>query len=164
MKSPMRVLCILGLGAGMTTIDAARPARADGHCQKVSGAIAASITTAGCASPVGLCTAGEFTGDGLLNGTTAFVADGLAVAAGMPVVVPPSTLSYSGHLTITTKKGTLTLIDTGIFDTAAGRFSSLDEEAGGTGPFAGATARLFIYGTGTSDFESKVTGEVCLAG
>jgi len=162
MKSPMRVLCVLALGAGMTTIDAVRPARADGHCQKVSGAIAASITTAGCASPVGLCTAGEFTGDGLLNGTTAFVADGLAVSAGMPVVVPPSTLSYSGHLTITTRKGTLTLIDTGIFDTAAGRFSSLDEQAGGTGLFAGATARLFIYGTGTSDFESTVTGEVCL--
>jgi hypothetical protein len=58
--------------------------------------------------------------------------------------------------------GTLTLSDTGIFDTAAGRFSCLDEEAGGTGQFAGVTARLFIHGTGTTSFDSEVSGEVCL--
>ena len=105
MKSPMRVLCVLALAAGLATLDAGRTARADGRCHKVSGAITTSVTTSGCLSPVGLCTAGEFTGDGLLNGTTTFVADGLAVSAGMPGVVPPSTLSYSGHLTITHQKG-----------------------------------------------------------
>jgi hypothetical protein len=117
----------------------------------------------GCTSPVGLCTAGVFQGDGLLAGTTSFIADGLAPAAGMPAVEAPTTLSYSGLLTITTRKGSLTTRDTGIFDTAAGLFSSRDVILSGTGIFVGATGHLLITGTGTSTFDSEVSGEICLA-
>ena len=90
-------------------------------------ALQSTATTDGCTSPVGLCTAGTFRGDHLLRGTTSFVADGLAPAAGMPAVEAGTTLSYSGLLTITTRRGTLTTRDTGIFDTAGtGLFASRD--------------------------------------
>lgn len=125
------------------------------------GGIRSSAVTVGCTSPVGLCTAGEFEGDLLLHGTTAFTADGLAPAAGMPGSEAATTLSYSGLLTITTSLGTLTTRDTGIFDTAAGLFSSRDVIVGGTGIFAGATGHLFFSGTGTTTLESTALGEVC---
>jgi hypothetical protein len=128
-----------------------------------NGSIRASVVTEGCTSPVGLCTAGVFEGPRQLCGTTSFIADGLAPSGGMPAVEPASTLSYSGLLTITTSRGSLTTRDTGIFDTAAGLFASRDIVVGGTGVFAGATGHLLITGTGTSSFESDVSGEICLA-
>jgi hypothetical protein len=139
----------------------------DAHqrCHRLRGnaGIRASVFSDGCTSTVGLCTAGEFEGDGLLAGTTAFVADGLAPAAGLPAVEAPTTLSYSGLLTITTRRGTLTTRDTGIFDTAAGLFASRDVIVSGTGVFEGATGHLFFTGAGTSSFESEASGEICLA-
>ena len=81
----------------------------------------------------------------------------------MPAVEAPTTLSYSGLLTITTSFGTLTTRDTGIFDTAAGLFTSRDVIVGGTGIFTGATGHLFFSGTGTTTFNSTALGEICLA-
>jgi len=159
----------LGLLVGLFTAGAvglwARETVAKPRCHRLNGnaGIRASVVTDGCTSPVGLCTAGVFEGNGLLHGTTSFVADGLAPAAGMPGVEAPTTLSYSGLLTISTHRGTLTTRDTGIFDTAAGLFSSRDVIVGGTGIFAGATGHLLINGTGTSSFESVASGEICLA-
>jgi hypothetical protein len=135
------------------------------RCHKLTGkgGIRSTVVAEGCTSPVGLCTAGVFEVDGVLAGTTSFVADGLAPAAGMPGTEAPTTLAYTGLLTITTQRGALTTRDTGIFDTAAGLFSSRDVIVAGTGIFAGATGHLFFAGTGTSTFESDATGEICLA-
>src|SRR2546429_1349863 len=65
----------------------ARRSRADEssracQCRKIRGTLRASVVTpaAGCASPVGLCTAGEFHGDGLPNRTSSVVAHGIAPA------------------------------------------------------------------------------------
>jgi hypothetical protein len=140
-------------------------ASADGRCHRIDddAGLQSTATTDGCTSPVGLCTAGTFKGDHLLRGTTSFVADGLAPAAGMPAVEAGTTLSYSGLLTITTHRGTLTTRDTGIFDTAAGLFASRDIVVGGTGIFAGATGHIFFHGTGTTSFDSAAAGEICLA-
>jgi hypothetical protein len=143
----------------------ARRSEAHSRCYQLKGrgGIRASVVTQGCTSPVQLCTAGVFEGESLLRGTTSFVADGIAPSAGLPATVePPTTLGYSGLLTITTRRGTLTARDTGIFDTAAGLFSSRDIILGGTGIFAGATGHLFFSGTGTQSFESIATGEICL--
>jgi hypothetical protein len=154
----LTILAVLGLRAGETAAhDRDRCIQLRGH-----GGIRSSVTADGCTSPVGLCTAGVYEGDQLLRGTTAFVADGLAPSAGLPSSEPPSTLSYSGLLTITTRHGTLTTRDTGIFDTAAGLFSSRDTIVSGTGIFAGATGHIFFHGTGTTSFESTATGEICL--
>jgi hypothetical protein len=160
----LRVMMMAMLGAGVV---AWGPGRTGAHqrCHQLKGraGIRASVVTHGCTSPVGLCTAGVFEGGGVLGGTTSFVADGLAPAAGLPAVEAPTTLAYSGLLTITTSRGTLTTRDTGIFDTAAGLFTSRDVIVGGTGIFDGATGHMFFSGTGTSSFESEASGEICLA-
>jgi hypothetical protein len=156
------VLPLLLVAAGVALT--ARPGGAHSRCHRLKGGagLRASVVAAGCGSPVGLCTAGQFHGDPMLSGTTSFIADGLAPAAGLSAEAP-TTLSYSGLLTITTCEGTLTTRDTGIFDTAAGLFASRDVVVGGTGRFAGATGHLFFHGTGTSSLDSDADGEICLA-
>lgn len=128
-------------------------------CFKVSGTLTSALSSGACASPVGICTTGEFKGDGLLKGRTTFVADSLQPAAATEA---PTTLVYSGLLTIQTKNGTLTTRDTGILDTANGLIGARDVVVGGTGIFAGATGYLLFQGTGTSTFVNEASGEVCL--
>jgi hypothetical protein len=167
----MRKTLTIGIAAsllvsGAVALTAGRSAAAEERqrCHRVHGGIRASVVAQGCTSPVGLCTAGEFHGDGLLNGTTSLTADGIVPAAGMPAVEAPTTLSYSGLLTITTPHGTLTTRDTGIFDTAGiGLFASRDVIVAGTGIFAGATGHIFYTGTGTTSFDADASGEICLA-
>src|SRR6266511_2467594 len=158
-----KMLLLIATGlvtVGSTTGSLIQGADAHSRCHRIDddGGLQSSATTDGCTSPVGLCTAGVFKGDHLLRGTTSFVADGIAPAAGMPAVEAASTLSYSGLLTITTQHGTLTTRDTGIFDTAAGLFASRDIVVGGTGVFAGATGHIFFTGTGTTSFDSVASG------
>jgi hypothetical protein len=165
MKKTTLILLATAILTAASTGRIVPEASADGRCHRIDddASLQANAVTAGCTSPVGLCTAGDFKGDHLLRGTTSFVADGIAPAAGMPAVEAATTLSYSGLLTITTHHGTLTMRDTGIFDTAAGLFASRDVIVGGTGIFAGATGHVFFHGTGTTSFDSAVAGEICLA-
>ena len=76
----------------------------EGFCVPIHAKIQSFFVTDGCDSPVGLCTVGEITEGGLLNGSTFFRALGAAPAAGMPDAEPETTLSYSGVLTVTTKR------------------------------------------------------------
>ena len=128
-------------------------------CMKISGTLTSALSTGACASPVGICTTGEFRGDGLLKGRTRFVADSLQPSASTEA---PTTLVYSGLLTIQTKAGTLTTRDTGILDTANGLVAARDVIVSGTGIFAGATGYLLFQGTGTSTFVNEASGEICL--
>ena len=121
-----------------------------GECKKIHGQLISTPITAGCTSPVGLCTVGMIDGNQGLNGTTAFSADSIAPG---PATAPDAaaTISYSGVLQITTSHGTLTTRDTGIFDTAEGTptggfFSSFDLVLSGTGRFAGARGTLSFVG------------------
>jgi hypothetical protein len=151
---------------GSTTQFPIQSATARSRCHKLDedAGIQGALAPDGCTSPVGLCTAGVFVGDPLLRGTTSLTADGIAVAAGMPAVEAATTLSYSGLLTITTRRGTLTTRDTGIFDTAGtGLFASRDVIVGGTGIFEGATGHIFYTGTGVTKFDAHASGEICLA-
>ena len=138
----------------------------DGMCIPVHAKIQSTFFAEGCYSPVGLCTTGEITEGGILNGTTEFTALSLSPAAGMSGVEPDTTLSYSGLLKIITKLGMLTIQDVGVFDTARGVFSELDRITAGTERFFGSSGTLFIYGTATADgsgFGGSIRGEVCLA-
>jgi hypothetical protein len=129
------------------------------RCFKISGTLTSTLSTGACSSPVGICTTGEFKGSGLLKGRTTFVADSLQPAAATEA---PTTLVYSGLLTIQTKDGTLTTRDTGILDTANGLIGARDVVVRGTGIFAGATGYLLFQGTGTSTFVNEASGEICL--
>ncbi len=128
-------------------------------CSKISGTLTSRMSAEACDSPVGICTTGEFTGDRLLNGPTTFVADSLQPAAATEA---PTTLVYSGLLTLRTRYGTLTTRDTGILDTANGLIGARDVIVSGTGIFAGATGYILFQGTGTSTFVNEASGEICL--
>jgi hypothetical protein len=166
MKKPLMIAALSAIVLGAPAGPLARTATAHGRCHQIDGdaGILGAVVTTGCTSPVGLCTAGKFFGDSLLDGKTSLVADGLVLAAGMPLVEASTTLSYSALLTITTRYGTLTTRDTGIFDTAGtGLFASRDVVVGGTGIFAGATGHVFYTGTGVTSFNAHASGEICLA-
>lgn len=154
-------LAVFTLAFGVPLLPAAALA---GPCKQVHAQIV-SDPILGCAeSLIGLCTSGRITGNHGLRGTTFFIGD----SANEPPATapnPPATLSYSGTLEITTPKGTLTLRDTGIFDQAAGLFSSFDvvETVASTGQFAGVTGKLFIGGevVGGRFVTRVITGELC---
>jgi len=134
-------------------------------CKRIYAQVVSSLTTTGCTSPIGHCTEGEIEGNHGLNGTTSFI--GESAAAG-PITAPEGTISYSGVREITTDKGTLTTLNTGVFDTSTGPapggfFSSFDVVTGGTGKFQGATGDLFETGKLIAgQFVTAVTGELCL--
>ncbi|HZI13997.1 MAG TPA: hypothetical protein VE153_26765 [Myxococcus sp.] len=134
-------------------------ARAKPKCVKVNGTLTSALSTGACASPVGICTTGEFKGDGLLNGPISFTADSVGPASPAEA---PTTLVYSGVLTIQAKQGTLTIRDTGIFDTANGLVAARDLVLGGTGIFEGATGYILFNGRGTTSFVHEASGEICL--
>ncbi|NJO83664.1 MAG: FtsW/RodA/SpoVE family cell cycle protein [Blastochloris sp.] len=104
-------------------------------------------------------------GTGGLFGTTFFIGDSAAPGPAM-APAPGDTISYSGSLMITTPRGVLQTRDTGIFDQAAGVFSSFDvvDPLQSDGKWAGATGTLFIGGTVVNgQFVTTVmTGRICV--
>jgi len=111
-------------------------------------------------------TTGTISGD--LKGTTAFTGDATSLTPISAASTPPlsPTLSYTGTLVITTKKGTLTTRAVGIFESVPfGSGTQFDRVIGGTGKCEGATGLLFFSFTANADlsgFTSAVTGELCL--
>jgi hypothetical protein len=114
---------------------------------------------------VGLCTVGTITGAGVLDGTTSFVALGVAPSAGMPTVEPAANLSYSGQLTIVTPDGTLVTRDVGVLDAAHLAFTEMERPASGTGVFANSgNAVFFISGSIVNNgqgFQGALSGTLC---
>src|SRR5437899_962015 len=101
----MRLNGFLTALAVLGVFGAARPAMADLHCHKVHGLITFNYSASCPNSPVGVCTTGTFTKGGILNGTTAFNAEGAGPTS------QPGVLAYTGTLVITTAHGILTLHD-----------------------------------------------------
>jgi hypothetical protein len=150
-----------GLGAvGLMT----RRAEANRGCKKIHGRIVVEVTTDNCTSPVLLCTRGTIQGGGSLNGSTAFTTLALAPSAGLAPIVPATTLSYTGQLTITARGGTLVLTDVGILEQGTARFTELDSVVSGTGDFAGNTGLWTISGVvtgGGTGFDGNIEGTLC---
>jgi hypothetical protein len=162
-----RTAIVLGVAVlgGMATVGATA-SRAEAHqpCRKVHGHITTQITAENCTSPVLLCTVGTITGGGMLNGASAFTTMGLAPGAGLSPLVPGTTLSYTGNLTLTTRRGTLSLTDIGILEQTTLRFTELDQVVGGTGEFEGKNGRWFISGFvtgGGTGFDGDIEGDIC---
>ena len=116
------------------------------------------------ASPGGLCADGTIR-SGILKGTKLAVYTAAAPSAGLPGVESPLVLSYTADAVFTTKHGELHLSQLGVSDPLRQVFTELSRVVGGTGRFYQASGDLFISGTlsidGT-DFESDITGTVCL--
>ena len=136
----------------------ASPALADheeGGCEKIHARIIDAKVTEGCTSPNNFCAAGNVTGD--LKGTTCFRLDGVATG---PATAPGS-FSTSGVLVFTTRRGTLTVRETGVSGLGA-FFPALELVTDGTGEFAGATGHMWVLGARVGDhFDSKIIGELC---
>lgn len=130
-------------------------ARAD-SCKPVDAPIVTYyVAPTSCASPFGLCTAGTIA-TGPLAGTTSFTV--LTLAPGPT----PYVMLYTGELVITTRRGTVTVKDSGVFDAAAGKYFELEQIVSGTGKFANATGVLTSQGTGdNAGFKGTLTGQVC---
>jgi len=76
---------------------------------------------------------------------------------------PSPDIPFAGHITFTTKKGTLVVQVTGAL-TATGAFETSGQVSAGTGKFAGATGQLVIVGEQdqTGAFSETIKGEICL--
>ena len=146
-------------GVGFTT-----STYAEEGCHWVHGRIQSTFTSTNCASPVGQCTEGMIAGAGPLDSATTFLALDAAPSAGMPGVEPAANLSYSGVLTITTRRGILVTHDLGVLDAANASFTEMERPASGTGIFANASSVFFISGAivnnGTG-FDGELYGELC---
>lgn len=131
-------------------------ARADEHaCTEVDASIVTSIVAcpADFQSPVGLCTQGSVD-SGPLQGTTVFRA--LTIGPGPTA----DTLLYTGELIITTSKGTVTLRDSGVLNSATGQFFETQVVTSGTGKYKSGmlTSQGFDIGTG---FVGTLNGLIC---
>jgi hypothetical protein len=139
--------------------------RAKPKCSAIHARFETEITTVGCTSPVGLCGSGTITRDPLIAGSHYGTINDLAPSAGMPASEPPSMLSISGERSLTPDRGgTLSAHITGIFDTAQGYFDELNVITGGTGPLAGATGAIHLFGraTGPTTFAGGIRGTICV--
>ena len=119
-------------------------ARANQQCKPVVGNFEAQVVVTGCASPVGLCTAGRVWGG--IQGNYEFTMSS-AAPTGEPDV--PTILFFTGHSKVTLKSGDVVLgTDTGVIDLPPGNggFASLITFKGGTGTMANATGQIRLRG------------------
>jgi hypothetical protein len=153
MRSKFRILAILSV-AWL----ASPPARADDDdCLQVNSSIVTTYFVDGCTSLFGLCTAGTVSGR-RFAGTTLFVVTSIAPVSD----ATPWILAYTGVLTITTRRGVVTIHDAGIFDAVKGTFFEVDTVVSGTGAFHEATGMLTSQGTaGATGFQGTLTGSIC---
>ena len=142
---------------------------AEPTCRNFEATILLHMVKEGCTSPVGICTKGTVVSSdpSLTDATWSFTASGTADSAGLPAALqPPSMLSYAGAVVVTTLQGdTFTTSSAGVFDTAAGAFSQLDQITSGTKKFGDSKGRLIFtsgIGGGDAGFKSNVRGELCL--
>jgi hypothetical protein len=165
-ESAMNMIFLSTLALGTLT----GAALAEPTCRNFEATILLHMVKEGCTSPVGICTKGMVvSNDPSLTGATwSFTASGTAASAGLPAALqPPSMLSYAGTVVVTTlQDGTFTTSNAGVFDTAAGAFSQLDQITSGTEKFGGSTGRLIFtsgIGSGDAGFKCNVRGELCLS-
>ena len=145
-----------------TLLMATEPVEAKGQCHKIN-------TTLTSVADLAAFTTEGVIKSGFLKGTTQFTGDPVSLSLITSVPSPPVeplTFSYTGALTITTDKGTLTTRSVGVFEGVPfGLGSQFDRVVGGTGIFEGAKGNLF-YNFEADDmgqaFVSAVSGEICL--
>lgn len=137
--------------------------QAQNLCFPVKGSFAAQILKpTECTVPnPGFCTRGKLSGG--LHGDYQFNANQLTTAAEPDV---PSVVFYSGLSEVLTRRGQLSLIDTGGLDLSTGKVSGLLTVIGGTDYYAGAKGYLYIYGAANqleSTTSGRYEGEVCIS-
>ena len=142
----------------------ASTSHADVTCRAVEGRYQEHDTSGPeCASPVGLCIAGHYTGDvkGDFAGTaTSIVQTADTATTGVILFTSDSTIDAR----IGRRTGTLIIKNSGAFRTIdEGSIVDLQTIVGGTGDLAGASGALRAEGTFTVGAgESRYSGTVCV--
>jgi len=161
-RAAIASMALVALPASLFAAELEGPA-----CAPIHAEIVATQFTKGCTSAVGLCTMGTIKGNLGLNGVTQFVGDSLD--AGLTTAPDaPATLAYSGvlHITLDSHE-TITLRDTGVFDTATGTptggfFTAFERIEGASGRFKNATGSIFSVGkTINGQLVARISGELC---
>ncbi len=137
----------------ITLVTSFTPAYASGQRHSINAKGKGQLTSA-------TTTAGKLIGGGLLHGTTTATLNITALDQ------TTGDATYVGVVVITTKHGTLTLQDAGLFNLVTGVFSSHSTVASGTGRFAGATGDLYFAGIvdlASGSFIDEIKGEIFLA-
>jgi len=166
-KSAAAMVATVLVAGVVGTVAASGSVQAEDGCRRVHGHMQTTFTTTNCTSPIGLCASGTITGGGILDSDATFLAFDAAPSAGMPTVEPAANVSYSGQLTIDTKKGTLIVHDLGVIDGVHANFTELERPTSGTGRFTNATNVFFISGAMVNDqtgFDGEIYGELCNVG
>ena len=157
------VVAALTLFSGTIRNVAAQQQRSSkAKCKIVSGHITdQSYAGAECASPLGQCSAGRFSG--ALNGE--FIASATSFTPSNDTATT-GVLFFTADLVLHTRDGDLFLKDAGAFNTTPGgqgEHATVSTVTGGTGKYAGASGRLLETGTFTPDNGgySDYRGEIC---
>ena len=136
----------------LTLLTSVTPAYATGQRHQINAKGQGQLTSA-------TTTAGKLIGGGLLHGTTTVTLNITAVDQ------TTGDATYMGVVVITSKHGTLTLNDAGLFNLVTGVFNSHSTVAGGTCRFAGATGDLYFAGIidlTSGSFTEDISGELFL--
>jgi hypothetical protein len=133
------------------------------QCKTVDSHLMSALFIQGCTSPVGFCTRGTVA-SGPLAGSFEFTALTSTALNQAPVF-------YSGVVVYTTKHGTLTVTDSGMFNPMNGSFLERQDVTGGTVAFVKSVGMLTSQGTGIFldiggtltlvGFNGSVAGRVC---
>jgi len=165
----MNIKVCVAIGAGIAMFGMAAMVYADDvqdprFCREIRAELHELKTNDNCTSPVSFCSAGTIDGNYGLDGTTFFSVDGVASTP----TQAPGTSSYTGIYTITTRRGTLTLRETGISYPRAGNpeggvLASIAEVQSGTGRYATTRGILFFHGHNGRGLPSNVavSGTLC---
>jgi hypothetical protein len=149
-RSKRRILLTVSLSLSLAALAHARAARAD-ECKRIRAEI--NLTTA------------TIEGNFGLDGTVAFTQD----SSGTPPATAPANASvFSGILTITTDRGTISMRETGMSSSRTGNpagsvLTSWGDSPTGTGRYADVVdGDLFFIGRRVgAAFLVDVTGELC---
>ena len=134
--------------------------RAAAKCKNVRGHVTSQTVTENCASPIGLCAAGQFFG--AIRGEFFLVGTSLTPTQDTPVT---GVYIFTGDNVIKTREGEIHTKDAGALNLTpggAGDDVSIATITGGTGKYAGATGSLRASGTfSEAGGEFSYEGELC---
>jgi hypothetical protein len=157
------LVALLSVSAAAGGVSISPNVSAGDRCRHVRAHVHTTLVSAGCQSPVGICTTGTVDG-GPFEGATTFLTLNAAPSAGMPGTEPAANLSYSGTFTVTQRSGTFVASDLGVLDPGHAAFTEMTRSVSGTGRFENPTGTLFISGQivdNSTAFDGFITGELC---
>ena len=129
-------------------------------CKNVRGHVTSHTVTEDCASPIGLCAAGQFYG--AIRGELLLVATSLTPTQDTPAT---GVYTYTADDVIKTREGDIYTKDAGALNLTPGSTGddiSIITITGGTGAYEGATGRLRASGTfSEAGGEFSYEGELC---